>query len=88
MRELEQGWQRSKDKIAERAGLTKGTEPRWQGAPWLPPMPRQQKFGAFANEVERLRVSYLEALRQADHLFQTLLHQVFATEPAARSAAA
>ena len=28
VRELEQGWQRSKDKIAERASLTKGPKTR------------------------------------------------------------
>jgi type I restriction enzyme, S subunit len=54
----------------------------------LPPITLQHKFANLAHEVERLRLVQMEALRQANHLFQTLLHQAFATEPAASSAAA
>ena len=30
MKEAEQGWQRAKDKIGERAGLTKGSDGLWR----------------------------------------------------------
>lgn len=43
----------------------------------LPPLPLQEKFAAIVHRVERLRVVKREALRQAEHLFQTLLHQAF-----------
>jgi len=43
----------------------------------VPPLPLQQKFAALVERVEHLRVVQREALRQAEHLFQTLLHQAF-----------
>lgn len=43
----------------------------------LPPYSLQQKFVNLAGRHEQLRATYVEALRQADHLFQTLLHQAF-----------
>lgn len=43
----------------------------------LPPLQLQQKFAALVERHERLRASQREALRQAEHLFQTLLHQAF-----------
>ena len=43
----------------------------------LPPLPLQQKFAALVEHHERLRATKREALRQAEHLFQTLLHQAF-----------
>lgn len=44
----------------------------------LPPLVLQQHFGALVARHERLRASQREALRQAEHLFQSLLHRVFA----------
>jgi type I restriction enzyme S subunit len=43
----------------------------------LPPLSLQRQFAQFVREHERLRANHLEALRQADHLFQALLHQAF-----------
>jgi type I restriction enzyme, S subunit len=45
----------------------------------IPPLPLQQRFENMVTEHERLRTGYVEALRQAEHLFQTLLHQAFST---------
>jgi type I restriction enzyme, S subunit len=44
----------------------------------LPPMALQQKFTSFVERHRQFRAAHVEALRQADHLFQTLLHQAFA----------
>jgi type I restriction enzyme, S subunit len=43
----------------------------------LPPFPLQQKFAALAERVEHLRAVQREALRQADHLFASLLDRAF-----------
>jgi restriction endonuclease S subunit len=43
----------------------------------VPPLPLQQKFAALVERHEHLRATQREALRQAEHLFQTLLHQAF-----------
>ena len=43
----------------------------------LPPLPLQQRFAAFVEGVERLRAVQREALRQAEHLFASLLHRAF-----------
>ena len=43
----------------------------------LPPLPLQQKFAALVERVERLRSVQREALRQAEHLFASLLHRAF-----------
>ena len=43
----------------------------------LPPRPLQQKFAEVVGRVERLRAIHLEALRQADHLFASLLQGAF-----------
>ncbi|MGB2676923.1 MAG: restriction endonuclease subunit S [Candidatus Acidiferrum sp.] len=42
-----------------------------------PPLTVQQKFAALVEQVERLRAAQREALRQAEHLFKTLLHSTF-----------
>jgi type I restriction enzyme S subunit len=42
-----------------------------------PPLRLQQKFAALVERVERLRAVQREALRQADHLFASLLHSAF-----------
>ena len=43
-----------------------------------PSIPVQARFVSVLDQYERLRAVHAEALRQADHLFQTLLHQAFA----------
>jgi type I restriction enzyme S subunit len=43
----------------------------------LPPLSLQRQFAHFVRRHERLRADHLEALRQADHLFQALLHHAF-----------
>ena len=43
----------------------------------LPPLPLQQKFATLVERVERLRAVQREALRQAEHLFDSLLHRAF-----------
>jgi type I restriction enzyme S subunit len=46
----------------------------------LPPLPQQQEFAHTVHKFERLRAHQREALRQAEHLFQTLLHRAFRGE--------
>jgi type I restriction enzyme, S subunit len=46
----------------------------------IPPLSLQNEFQAIVSTHERLRATHVEALRQADHLFQTLLHQAFSTQ--------
>ncbi len=55
----------------------------------LPPLRLQQRFAALVEQVERLRAAQREALRQAEHLFQTLLHRAFSEtdSPAAKTEA-
>ncbi len=43
----------------------------------LPPLALQQKFAALVERVERLRAVQRESLRQAEHLFASLLAQEF-----------
>jgi len=43
----------------------------------LPPLAQQQHFATLVTQHERLRATQRESLRQADHLFQTLLHRAF-----------
>ena len=45
----------------------------------VPPLSLQQQFAALVEKHERLRQVHREALRQAEHLFQTLLHRAFTT---------
>jgi type I restriction enzyme S subunit len=40
-------------------------------------MDEQQKFATLVHRVERVRSAHREALRQAEHLFQTLLQRAF-----------
>lgn len=42
-----------------------------------PPMPSQQHFAGLVARHERLKAGQREALRQADHLFHSLLHRAF-----------
>jgi len=44
----------------------------------LPPIELQQKFAKIVLRVERVRAQQREADRQAERLFQTLLHRAFA----------
>lgn len=46
----------------------------------VPPIALQQKFARIAQQFERLRAQQREAERQAEHLFQTLLHRAFSGE--------
>lgn len=46
----------------------------------LPSMKQQQHFGALVERHERLQAGQWDALRQADHLFQSLLHRAFCSE--------
>jgi type I restriction enzyme S subunit len=46
----------------------------------LPSLSAQQHFAALVERHERLRANQREALRQADHLFQSLLHRAFCSE--------
>jgi type I restriction enzyme, S subunit len=46
----------------------------------VPPLSLQQKFAAIVRRFERLRAQQREAERQAEHLFQTLLHRAFSGE--------
>lgn len=43
----------------------------------LPPLDCQQEFVKIVEQFEKLRAQQREALRQADHLFDTLLHRAF-----------
>ncbi len=45
----------------------------------MPPLELQERFANLVQRFERLRAIHREALRQADHLFQTLLHRAFTT---------
>jgi type I restriction enzyme S subunit len=45
----------------------------------VPPLPLQEKFVRLAKRHEWLRSVQLESLRQAEHLFQSLLHEAFTT---------
>jgi type I restriction enzyme S subunit len=46
----------------------------------VPPLDHQKKFTRVIRRFERLRVQQREAEHQAEHLFQTLLHQAFRRE--------
>ncbi|MEJ6487981.1 restriction endonuclease subunit S [Nostoc punctiforme UO1] len=46
----------------------------------VPPLPLQEKFAQIVQKFERLRTQQRESERQADHLFQTLLHRAFRGE--------
>ncbi len=43
----------------------------------VPPLPLQEKFATLVARHERLRAVQRESLRQAEHLFQSLLHRAF-----------
>jgi hypothetical protein len=43
----------------------------------LPPLSLQQRFVRVVHQFEHLRAQQREAQRQAEHLFQTLLHRAF-----------
>jgi type I restriction enzyme S subunit len=44
---------------------------------YTPPFTLQQKFARIVQKFERLRAQQREAERQAEHLFQTMLHRAF-----------
>jgi hypothetical protein len=41
------------------------------------PLPLKQRFAGLVRGHERLRAAQRESLRQAEHLFQSLLHRAF-----------
>ncbi len=43
----------------------------------IPPLSEQMKFRVTVNQYNRLREQQREGARQAEHLFQTLLHRAF-----------
>ena len=43
----------------------------------VPPLLLQQRFADLVRGHERLRAAQRESLRQAEHLFQSLLHRAF-----------
>jgi type I restriction enzyme, S subunit len=43
----------------------------------LPALPKQQQFVALVEQVDRLRAVQCEALRQAEHLFASVLDRAF-----------
>jgi len=47
---------------------------------YIPPLPLQEKFAQIVQKHERFRTQQREAQRQAEHLFQTLLHHAFRGE--------
>lgn len=47
----------------------------------VPPLALQQRFASLAERVQQMRSVQQESLRQAEHLFQTLLHSAFVGEP-------
>ena len=57
----------------ERFGLTPFKE---LGAP-IPPIRQQEQFASLVRKHGCVRATHREALRQADHLFQSLLHSAF-----------
>ncbi|KGF71709.1 hypothetical protein DO97_16195 [Neosynechococcus sphagnicola sy1] len=46
----------------------------------IPPLPLQEKFAQIVHRFERLRIQQREGDRQAEHLFQTVLHRAFRGE--------
>lgn len=44
----------------------------------LPPLQLQERFVTLAKRIERLRAVQRDALRNAEHLFETILHRAFA----------
>jgi len=49
----------------------------------VPPRDRQDEFAIVVQRMERLRAQQREAEREAEHLFQTLLHKAFSERPVA-----
>ncbi|GAC1462291.1 MAG: hypothetical protein NVSMB70_08820 [Chamaesiphon sp.] len=47
---------------------------------YIPPLPLQEKFAQIVQKYERLRTQQREGDRQAEHLFQTILHRAFQGE--------
>jgi type I restriction enzyme S subunit len=45
----------------------------------VPPLVLQQQFARLVERYERLRSVQRESLRQAEHLFQSLLHEAFSS---------
>jgi type I restriction enzyme S subunit len=52
----------------------------------IPPLPLQEKFAQIVQKFDRLRTQQREAERQAEHLFQTILHRAFRGELTSQNA--
>ena len=52
----------------------------------VPPLLLQEKFAQIVQKFDRLRTQQREADRQAEHLFQTLLHRAFRGELTSQNA--
>jgi type I restriction enzyme S subunit len=52
----------------------------------VPPLPLQEKFAQIVQKFDRLRTQQREADRQAEHLFQTILHRAFRGELTSQNA--
>jgi len=52
----------------------------------IPPLPLQEKFAQIVQKFDRLRTQQREADRQAEHLFQTILHRAFRGELTSQNA--
>ena len=52
----------------------------------IPPLPLQEKYAQIAQKFDRLRTQQREADRQAEHLFQTILHRAFRGELTSQNA--
>jgi type I restriction enzyme S subunit len=46
----------------------------------IPPLSLQEHYTSIARRHERIRAQQREGLRQAEHLFQSVLHQAFGEE--------
>jgi type I restriction enzyme, S subunit len=69
------------NQFAGQSGQPLISEGRLEGINLIaPPLPLQEKFAAIVQKFERIRRQQREATRQAEHLFQTLLHRAFRGE--------
>jgi type I restriction enzyme S subunit len=53
---------------------------------YIPPLHLQEKFAQIVQKFDRLRTQQREADRQAEHLFQTILHRAFRGELTSQNA--
>jgi len=69
------------EKVTSLATIAHFTAEKFREFPVLiPPIQLQEKFAKIVQRFERLRIQQREAERQAEHLFQTVLHRAFRGE--------